>query len=55
MSPAQPLLATVRPATLKRALRNLIDNAIRYGEKAHVELAVRPGVAVITITDDGPA
>jgi signal transduction histidine kinase len=55
MSPTQPLLATVRPTALKRALRNLIDNAIRYGEKAHVELAVRPGVAVITITDDGPA
>ena len=48
------VLATVRPAALKRALRNLIDNAVRYGDKAHVELKARSGNAIITIADDGP-
>jgi len=49
-----PVLATVRPAALTRALRNLIDNAVRYGDKAHVELKARSGNAIITIADDGP-
>jgi signal transduction histidine kinase len=49
-----PVLATVRPTALKRALRNLIDNAVRYGDRAHVELKARSGNAIITIADDGP-
>jgi signal transduction histidine kinase len=49
-----PVLATVRPTALKRALRNLIDNAVRYGDRAHVELEARSGNAIITIADDGP-
>jgi signal transduction histidine kinase len=54
MLPAHPVLATVRPTALKRALRNLIDNAIRYGDKAIVEIAATAGTAVITIADLGP-
>ncbi|MDP4031654.1 MAG: ATP-binding protein [Pseudorhodobacter sp.] len=50
----QPVLATVRPTPLKRALRNLIDNAIRYGDRAQVMLTQQPGMAIITIADDGP-
>jgi signal transduction histidine kinase len=54
MLPAHPVLATVRPTALKRALRNLIDNAIRYGDKAVVEIAATAGTAVITVADLGP-
>lgn len=54
MAPAHPVLATVRPAALKRALRNLIDNAIRYGDKAIVEIAAMAGTAIITVVDLGP-
>jgi signal transduction histidine kinase len=46
---------TCRPEALARALRNLIDNAVKYGGRARV--AVRRGVAGvvdISVADDGP-
>ncbi len=49
-----PVLARVRPVALKRALRNLIENANRYGQRAEIELAEDGDEAVITISDDGP-
>ncbi|MEZ5931775.1 MAG: ATP-binding protein [Alphaproteobacteria bacterium] len=45
---------TCRPAALKRALRNLLENAIRYGERAKVSLATAPSAFSIVIDDDGP-
>lgn len=51
-SPAVPV--TIRPTALNRALRNLIDNALRYGDSAQVALAQEPGIVVITIADNGP-
>lgn len=54
LAPSQPLLATIRPTALSRALRNLIDNAVRYGDVAMVTLSRVPGLAVITIADKGP-
>ena len=50
--PALP--AVLRPTAMKRALRNLIDNALRYGSVARVALGEDNGAAVITISDDGP-
>ncbi|MTH98380.1 ATP-binding protein [Roseibium sp. RKSG952] len=49
-----PLVITCRPISIKRALRNLIENAIRYGGDAEVSLAPETGNAVIRITDNGP-
>ncbi len=49
-----PVPATVRPHELNRALRNLIDNAVRYGGGAEVSLAQEPGFVVITVADKGP-
>lgn len=43
-----------RPAGLKRALRNLLENAIRYGGKALVSLVETDHHLLITIDDDGP-
>ena len=54
LAAAQPVPAAVHLTRLKRALRNLIDNAIRYGDVARVTLTGQPGLAIITIADDGP-
>jgi signal transduction histidine kinase len=54
LAPTSPLLATIRPQAMNRALRNLIDNAVRYGDVANVTLTREPGMAVITIADKGP-
>ncbi|MBA5779105.1 HAMP domain-containing protein [Stappia sp. F7233] len=52
--PESRIVLTCRPLSLKRAVRNILDNAIRYGERARMDLAARGGEAVITIADDGP-
>ncbi len=54
MAPAQPVIGECRPATLKRALTNLIDNAVKYGKAAHVSVAAAGKAIEITIDDEGP-
>jgi signal transduction histidine kinase len=44
----------LRATWLRRALRNLIGNALRYGERARVSLGREGKEAVIRIEDDGP-
>ncbi|MDA7429199.1 ATP-binding protein [Primorskyibacter aestuariivivens] len=51
---AAAVVARVRPVALKRALRNLIDNAVRYGENAEVGLLRDRDAAIISISDNGP-
>jgi signal transduction histidine kinase len=48
------LVIEARLGVLKRALANLIDNAIKYGKTARVTLATLGSDAIITIDDDGP-
>jgi signal transduction histidine kinase len=48
------LAIRLRATWLRRALRNLIGNALRYGERARISLAREGGQAVIRIMDDGP-
>ncbi len=48
------LVAEVRPVALKRAISNLIDNALVYGSKAVVSLRAEEGQAVLRVEDDGP-
>lgn len=43
-----------RPVALKRAIGNLLDNAVRYGGNAEVELKAATDRAVLTISDNGP-
>lgn len=43
-----------RPMSLRRALRNLIENAVRYGERARIGLESSSDEHHITIEDDGP-
>ena len=54
LAPSSHLTATIRPHALNRALRNLIDNAVRYGGVADVTVAQEPGCAVISVADKGP-
>ena len=54
LASSQPVSATVRPHTLNRALRNLIDNAVRYGGTAEVGLTQESGFAIISVSDKGP-
>jgi signal transduction histidine kinase len=43
-----------RPGAMRRALGNVIENAVKYGGRADVRLAVESGHAIVTIDDDGP-
>jgi signal transduction histidine kinase len=54
LQPAPRLPYPCRPTALTRAIRNLVENAVRYGERARVRLISDvEGVAVV-IEDDGP-
>ena len=44
----------LRPTWVRRALRNLIGNALRYGNTAAVSLAREGEAAVIRVSDTGP-
>ncbi|WP_315739502.1 ATP-binding protein [Bradyrhizobium sp. SZCCHNR1093] len=39
---------------LRRIVANIIDNALKYGEAAHVSLQRQPEHAVLTVDDEGP-
>lgn len=43
-----------RPDALRRAVRNLIENAVRYGARARVRIVERGGTIEILVEDDGP-
>ena len=51
---APPLVLRARPTALRRALRNLIDNACRYGGGAEVVLDADPACARVRVMDRGP-
>ncbi|BFM18569.1 ATP-binding protein [Maricurvus nonylphenolicus] len=54
-TPDQPPILACRPVSLKRALRNLLENAVKYGESVNVNLSENPnGHIVIQIQDQGP-
>ena len=50
----QRLAAPIHLTWLKRGLRNLISNALRYGGTAEVQLTREGAQAVISVEDDGP-
>lgn len=49
---AMPIMG--RRTALRRAVGNLVDNAVKYGGKAEVRAAVDGDTAVVEIDDDGP-
>ncbi len=48
----QPLRC--RLLALKRCLTNLVDNALKYGQRAEIKVMDRPDRLVLTIRDHGP-
>jgi len=46
--------AVCRPNEIKRAARNLVENALRYGERARVSVRAAGEFVAIVVDDDGP-
>jgi len=49
-----PLAYRCRPASMKRAFANLIENAVRYGNTARVKLESGDDGITVIVDDDGP-
>jgi len=54
MQPAASTRYSCQPAALKRAVRNLLDNAVKYGKAGSVGLHETARSIEITVDDDGP-
>jgi signal transduction histidine kinase len=54
MQAAAPVICDCRQAALKRAVTNLIDNAVKYGKAAHVAIRAMPQAIEIAVDDEGP-
>lgn len=52
--PEARLTLVCRPVAIRRALRNIIDNALAYGERATLRLTNTDDAAIIDIEDEGP-
>jgi signal transduction histidine kinase len=46
--------ACCRPNELRRAVRNLVENAVKYGARARVSVEDHPGRLAVIVDDDGP-
>jgi signal transduction histidine kinase len=49
-----PAPVSCRPNEIRRAVRNLVENAVAYGNKAEVQIAASSDGYDIVIEDDGP-
>lgn len=47
------LVVPLRPVLTRRAIRNLIENAVKYGRRARVRVRREDGAAIVEIDDDG--
>lgn len=48
-----PVLVMGRPVSLQRAISNLVDNALKYGRRATLNIEATPHKAIILIEDAG--
>ena len=48
------LVVPVDAAAIRRAIANLVENAIRYAGTAHIRLEQHGGIATVIVEDDGP-
>lgn len=48
------VIADCKPAALRRAVTNLIDNAVKYGNRATVSLSTGASMLDVIIDDEGP-
>jgi signal transduction histidine kinase len=54
MQPTEPLVYECRPTALKRAVRNLLDNAVKYGKSASVDIRRLSQAIEVNVDDNGP-
>lgn len=54
IGPAKRYVAQIRPVLIRRALRNLIGNAITYGHQAKIAVREDDGLVFVDIDDNGP-
>jgi signal transduction histidine kinase len=54
MAPADELIYECQAEALKRAITNLLDNAIKYGKSAHIGMETTPKTIEIIVDDEGP-
>ena len=54
MEPALPVTYECQPGALKRALTNLLENAVKYGKRARAAINSTPRTIEVMIDDDGP-
>jgi signal transduction histidine kinase len=54
VTPSGPIYAALRLAAIRRALRNLMENAQRYGHAVHVSVQRNGNRAELVIEDNGP-
>ncbi len=54
MQPAAPIVHACQPAALKRAIRNLLDNAVKYGKSGNVAIRAASRAIEIDVDDEGP-
>lgn len=48
------IVLRLRASLMRRAIRNLIENAVKYGERARVQIVAAPGSVAVVVADDGP-
>jgi two-component system osmolarity sensor histidine kinase EnvZ len=50
----RPALVQLRPAALRRALDNLVTNALRYGTRCRLSVEIDRNEVLFVVEDDGP-
>lgn len=53
-TPTGRIVLHLRPTWVRRAVRNLVANALRYGQTARITIERRGGHVLIRVEDDGP-
>jgi signal transduction histidine kinase len=53
VSSERDIVVFARPVSLERAITNLIENALKYGRRAHLRVSATAATATIVIEDEG--
>ena len=48
------IMAPVKPDSFKRVVVNLVNNAVRFGERVELDAEIKQGVLCVYVDDDGP-
>ncbi len=51
---SERIVANIRPVLIRRAMRNLVDNALKYGGNAEISIQSTAGKTSLIVKDNGP-